>query len=107
MVQVDTSIFRMYDIRGTVGGASPQLTPGLARLVGKALGEDLPVPGRRFYFVRLARERTPEQLHRLQTLNTAHTLKFHSFNHSRKVVRPSTSGKRSLPVENARGTGNF
>ena len=42
MTQVDTSIFRKYDIRGTVAGDSPQLTPELARYVGKALGTYLP-----------------------------------------------------------------
>ena len=42
MTQVDTSIFRKYDIRGTVGGEKIQLTPDLARLVGKALGTYLP-----------------------------------------------------------------
>ena len=42
MTQVDTSIFRKYDVRGTVGGDKPQITPDLARLVGKALGTYLP-----------------------------------------------------------------
>ena len=42
MTQVDTSIFRKYDIRGTVSGDKPQITPDLARLVGKALGTYLP-----------------------------------------------------------------
>jgi phosphomannomutase / phosphoglucomutase len=42
MTQVDTSIFRKYDIRGTVDGEHPQLTAELARLVGKALGTYLP-----------------------------------------------------------------
>ncbi len=42
MTQVDTSIFRKYDIRGTVSGDNPQITPDLARLVGKALGTYLP-----------------------------------------------------------------
>src|SRR4051812_23413463 len=42
MTQVDTSIFRKYDIRGTVGGDTAQLTPDLARLVGRALGTYLP-----------------------------------------------------------------
>ncbi|GIL12853.1 MAG: phosphoglucomutase [Chloroflexota bacterium] len=42
MVQVDTTIFRKYDIRGTVAGDHPQLTPDLARLVGRALGTYLP-----------------------------------------------------------------
>lgn len=42
MTQVDTSIFRKYDIRGTVSGDKPQITPELARLVGKALGTYLP-----------------------------------------------------------------
>lgn len=42
MVQIDTSIFRKYDIRGQVGGAKPQITPELAHLVGKALGTYLP-----------------------------------------------------------------
>lgn len=42
MTQVDTSIFRKYDVRGTVGGDKPQLTPDLARLVGRALGTYLP-----------------------------------------------------------------
>lgn len=39
---MDTSIFRKYDIRGTAGGSTPQLTPDVARLVGKALGTYLP-----------------------------------------------------------------
>ncbi len=42
MTQVDTSIFRKYDIRGIVSGDKPQITPELARLVGKALGTYLP-----------------------------------------------------------------
>jgi phosphomannomutase / phosphoglucomutase len=42
MTQVDTSVFRKYDIRGIVSGDSPQITPDLARLVGKALGTYLP-----------------------------------------------------------------
>jgi len=42
MTQVDTSIFRKYDIRGTVSGEKPQLTPDLTRLVGRALGTYLP-----------------------------------------------------------------
>jgi phosphomannomutase/phosphoglucomutase len=42
MAQVDTSIFRKYDIRGTVAGDHPQMTPDLACLVGKALGTYLP-----------------------------------------------------------------
>lgn len=42
MAQVDTSIFRKYDIRGVVSGDNPQITPELARLVGKALGSYLP-----------------------------------------------------------------
>ncbi len=42
MAQVDTSIFRKYDIRGVVTGDKPQITPELARLVGRALGTYLP-----------------------------------------------------------------
>ena len=42
MIKIDTSIFRKYDIRGLVAGDSPQITPELARLVGKALGTYLP-----------------------------------------------------------------
>ncbi|MEZ4667770.1 MAG: phosphomannomutase/phosphoglucomutase [Anaerolineae bacterium] len=42
MPQVDTSIFRKYDIRGTVNGENPQISPDLARLVGQALGTYLP-----------------------------------------------------------------
>jgi len=42
MAQVVTTVFRKYDIRGTVAGANPQLTPDLARYVGKALGTYLP-----------------------------------------------------------------
>nr|PZN51948.1 MAG: phosphomannomutase [Chloroflexota bacterium] len=42
MTQLDTTIFRKYDIRGTVGGDNPQLTEDVARLVGKALGTYLP-----------------------------------------------------------------
>ena len=42
MAQIDTSIFRKYDIRGLVSGDAPQVTPALARLVGKALGTYLP-----------------------------------------------------------------
>lgn len=37
----DTSIFRKYDIRGTVG-ENAQITPDVARLVGQALGTYLP-----------------------------------------------------------------
>lgn len=42
MAQVVTTVFRKYDIRGTVTGAAPQITPDLARYVGKALGTYLP-----------------------------------------------------------------
>ncbi|MDZ4765729.1 MAG: phosphomannomutase/phosphoglucomutase [Chloroflexota bacterium] len=42
MTQVNPTIFRKYDIRGTVTGDAPQLTPDLARLVGHALGTYLP-----------------------------------------------------------------
>lgn len=42
MTAIDTSIFRKYDIRGVATGDNPQLTPELARLVGKALGTYLP-----------------------------------------------------------------
>lgn len=38
----DISVFRKYDIRGTVVGNPPQITPDLARAVGKALGTYLP-----------------------------------------------------------------
>ncbi len=38
MAQVPKSIFRAYDIRGTVAGDAPQLTPDVANLVGKAYG---------------------------------------------------------------------
>lgn len=39
---MDTSIFRKYDIRGTAVGDNPQITPDVARNVGKALGTYLP-----------------------------------------------------------------
>lgn len=42
MVDLDRSIFRKYDIRGTATGDSPQLTPTVAKSVGKALGTYLP-----------------------------------------------------------------
>ena len=42
MATLDRSIFRKYDIRGTAAGDSPQLTPEVALLVGKALGTYLP-----------------------------------------------------------------
>ena len=42
MAQIDRSIFRKYDIRGTATGILPQLTPAVAFLVGKALGTYLP-----------------------------------------------------------------
>jgi phosphomannomutase/phosphoglucomutase len=42
MPQVNTSIFRKYDIRGTVGGDNPQITPELAGLVGRAFGTYMP-----------------------------------------------------------------
>ncbi len=42
MTDVNPTIFRKYDIRGTAVGAEPQLTPDIARLVGKALGTYLP-----------------------------------------------------------------
>jgi phosphomannomutase/phosphoglucomutase len=42
MMSLDTSIFRKYDIRGVAIGEKPQLTPDVARLVGKALGSYLP-----------------------------------------------------------------
>jgi len=38
MVHVPTEVFRKYDIRGTVEGPDAQLTPDLARLVGRAYG---------------------------------------------------------------------
>lgn len=42
MANLDTTIFRKYDIRGTVSGEEPQITPEVARLVGMALGTYLP-----------------------------------------------------------------
>jgi phosphomannomutase/phosphoglucomutase len=42
MAEIITTIFRKYDIRGTVAGDNPQLTPAVAQLVGKALGTYLP-----------------------------------------------------------------
>ncbi len=42
MPQVNQTIFRKYDIRGTVTGDTPQITPELANLVGRALGTYLP-----------------------------------------------------------------
>ncbi len=42
MTEFDRSIFRKYDIRGTAAGATPQLRPDVALLVGKALGTYLP-----------------------------------------------------------------
>ncbi len=42
MADIITTIFRKYDIRGTVAGDHPQLTPDVAHLVGKALGTYLP-----------------------------------------------------------------
>ncbi len=42
MTTIDPSIFRKYDIRGIAAGDSPQLTPAVALLVGKALGTYLP-----------------------------------------------------------------
>ncbi|HVU11498.1 MAG TPA: phosphomannomutase/phosphoglucomutase [Phototrophicaceae bacterium] len=42
MTQVDTSVFRKYDIRGTVAGDPVQITPDLVRLIGQALGTFLP-----------------------------------------------------------------
>ncbi|MEQ8673548.1 MAG: phosphomannomutase/phosphoglucomutase [Aggregatilineales bacterium] len=41
-IQIDPSVFRKYDIRGTVTGDNPQISPDLARLVGMALGTYLP-----------------------------------------------------------------
>ncbi len=41
-VHIDPSVFRKYDIRGKVAGDNPQITPGLANMVGKALGTYLP-----------------------------------------------------------------
>jgi phosphomannomutase/phosphoglucomutase len=38
MTQVPANIFRKYDIRGTVAGATPQLTTEVALLVGKGYG---------------------------------------------------------------------
>ena len=40
--RLDPSIFRAYDIRGTVTGDDPQITPELAGRVGLALGTVLP-----------------------------------------------------------------
>ncbi|MDX2161254.1 MAG: phosphomannomutase/phosphoglucomutase [bacterium] len=42
MTEVIRSVFRKYDIRGTAAGENPQITPELARLVGKALGTYMP-----------------------------------------------------------------
>ena len=42
MAQVNPTIFRKYDIRGTAVGDDAQLTPELAHLVGRALGTYLP-----------------------------------------------------------------
>ena len=42
MPTLDRSIFRKYDIRGVAAGDTPQLTPEVALLVGKALGTYLP-----------------------------------------------------------------
>lgn len=42
MTEINTTIFRKYDIRGTVTGDNPQLTPAIAVLVGKALGTYMP-----------------------------------------------------------------
>ena len=42
MTELDRSIFRKYDIRGIATGDAPQLTPQVARLVGRALGVYLP-----------------------------------------------------------------
>lgn len=42
MAEIDQSVFRKYDIRGLVAGENPQITPELAKLVGKALGTYLP-----------------------------------------------------------------
>ncbi|MBC8099659.1 MAG: phosphomannomutase/phosphoglucomutase, partial [Armatimonadetes bacterium] len=39
----DSSVFRKYDIRGTVSGDTPQITPALAQAVGQALGTYLPM----------------------------------------------------------------
>lgn len=41
-IQIDPSVFRKYDIRGTVTGDNPQISPDLARMVGMALGTYLP-----------------------------------------------------------------
>jgi phosphomannomutase / phosphoglucomutase len=38
MATVPSAVFRKYDIRGTVVGQTPQITPELARLVGKGYG---------------------------------------------------------------------
>ncbi len=38
MAQIRSNIFRKYDIRGTVAGNDPELTPLVAELVGKAYG---------------------------------------------------------------------
>lgn len=42
MAEIITSVFRKYDIRGTVTGDNPQITPTLARYVGRALGTYMP-----------------------------------------------------------------
>ncbi|MBW4436874.1 MAG: phosphomannomutase/phosphoglucomutase [Pleurocapsa minor GSE-CHR-MK-17-07R] len=42
MTEVNATIFRKYDIRGTAVGDDAQLTPTLALLVGKGLGTYLP-----------------------------------------------------------------
>ena len=55
MASLDRSIFRKYDIRGTAAGDSPQLTPEVALLVGKALGTYLPLPLRLGAYLRRLR----------------------------------------------------
>lgn len=42
MTEVNKTIFRKYDIRGVAVGENAQITPDLARLVGKALGTYMP-----------------------------------------------------------------
>jgi phosphomannomutase len=64
MTQINATIFRKYDIRGTAGGDDPQITPSVALLVGKALGTYLPVTfGTEQVFVGMDNRLTSPPLH--------------------------------------------
>jgi phosphomannomutase/phosphoglucomutase len=74
MAEIITSIFRKYDIRGTVTGEPAQITPQVALLVGKALGTYFPQTfGIEQVFVGRDNRQSSEGLHRAMIEGLAST----------------------------------